>query len=233
MKIASIVCFVLGVAGIAGSISGSLTESLPPTILFLFLSLIFGLKSKSKKRHALSQKKELVNNLVSDLLITVSSDIPLPNHVYTDMRAGYKEMQVQNDIRILLDCYQMCQTSTNLETVIQRSELGSIKALTLQQASQVGICDVSQLSEVFEYFNGNNETIIIQSLYKCWEKQKGEIDLLKTSNGKKNRLKKFLDDMNRVLLPIIYDEDKIILYDDLLEAWRIIKSEAQEIEAAV
>jgi len=145
------------------------------------------------------------------------------------MRRGYGPEQAERDIEILTDCCTLCATSNNLETVIMRLELGLQKTYALLQAEQAGIIDTSLIRRKIEYFKAGEEQILIQALHRCYEHQMEKADQLKTKQGKINRLNKFVEETEKLILPKAIDkEDDIVFMEELLESWEEIVDDIRQ-----
>ncbi len=102
----------------------------------------------------------------------------------------YSAMQADGDLRILNDCINLMQSTTNFETFFNRYELAIQKSLTLEQA---GInLNSSMASQAIIQLKINNLERILQATY---EKEISAINSLKTTKGKINRINKFLESL--------------------------------------
>lgn len=114
---------------------------------------------------------------------------PDPNEVMRDMRKNYSQMQAQGDARILNDCIKLMQSTNSIETFFSRYELAMEKILTLEQAKQAGININTSITSDYVMSLKNRADYVLQATYN---KELEEINELKTANGKRNRIDKFI-----------------------------------------
>lgn len=111
------------------------------------------------------------------------------NEFKTNMHQAYSTMQLQDDIRILNDCIHILNSTRNLDTFFSRYELAMQTILTLEQAKQSGIIiNIPVTSQDIILLKGRADKV----LQAAYDKELKEIDALKTVNGKKNRIDKFI-----------------------------------------
>ncbi len=144
--------------------------------------------------------QKLANNSINQLNETLSSsstikvnvknaNIAYPEEVLRSMRTAYSPMQAQEDIRILNDCISLLRTTTNLDTFFSRYELALQKIMTLEQAKAAGILMNLPITSDYVMSLKGRADEVLQSTY---DKELKEIDKLKTADGKKNRIDKFI-----------------------------------------
>ena len=112
-----------------------------------------------------------------------------PKEILTQMQTSYSDIQGQNDIRILKDCVNLMNTTNNIETFFSRYELAMEKALTLEQAKQAGININTSITSDYVISLKNRADYVLQATYN---KELEKINELKTTNGKRNRIDKFI-----------------------------------------
>jgi len=144
--------------------------------------------------------QKLANNSINQLNETLSSgsaikvnvqntNITYPEEVLRSMRTAYSPMQAQEDVRILNDCINLLLTTTNLDTFFSRYELALQKIMTLEQAKAAGILMNLPITSDYVMSLKGRADEVLQSTY---DKELKEIDKLKTADGKKNRIDKFI-----------------------------------------
>ena len=144
--------------------------------------------------------QKLAHNSINQLNETLSSgsaikvnvqntNITYPEEVLRSMRTAYSPMQAQEDVRILNDCINLLLTTTNLDTFFSRYELALQKIMTLEQAKAAGILMNLPITSDYVMSLKGRADEVLQSTY---DKELKEIDKLKTADGKKNRIDKFI-----------------------------------------
>jgi len=193
---------------------------------------------RTQQRHIQSELVNLNNqaNSLHDIIQSPSGNITfevkanVPEEVYSQMRSTYTLDQVERDIEILTDCYTICSTSNNLETVISRMESGTRIAYTLLQAESAEIIDASLIRRKISYFRGNEDQILSQALWRNYTRELSEIKKLKTDNGKRNRVNKFIDDTESIVMPRVMNRDDGVIFNEALwEEWGRIKNLLQQV----
>lgn len=109
--------------------------------------------------------------------------------ILSQMQTSYSDIQVQNDIQILKDCVNLMNTTNNIETFFSRYELAMTKVLALEQAKQAGINVKTSITSDYVMSLKNQADYVLQAAYN---KELEEINELKTANGKRNRIDKFI-----------------------------------------
>lgn len=122
-------------------------------------------------------------------IVTVQSS-SAPNEILNSMRSSYSPIQAQNDIRILNDSISLIQTTSNLETFFSRYELAMQKIQTLEQAKRSGMNINIPITSSYLISLKNHADNVLQATYN---NELRKINDLKTSNGKQNRIDKFID----------------------------------------
>ena len=147
--------------------------------------------------------QKLANNSINQLNETLSSsstikvnvknaNIAYPEEVLRSMRTAYSPMQAQEDIRILNDCISLLRTTG----ILMNLPITSDYVMSLK-----GRADE-----------------VLQSTY---DKELKEIDKLKTADGKKNRIDKFI-----LRLSEYYDEFEFSsTYRNILNSLNLYKED--------
>lgn len=118
----------------------------------------------------------------------LTSQISIPN-----ITPGvYSTMQADGDLRILNDCRNLMQSTSNFETFFSQYELAIQKSLSLEQAG-INLNPHIASQAIMQSKNSNLERIL-QSTY---EKEVSAINGLKTVNGKINRINRLLETISK------------------------------------
>ena len=152
-----------------------------PFVIYKFVSkrkLIKNNKSKEPSNIDISQETSLPNNqdFNTQTLPTTAqntnsqpqTDLPNSfnpqNETPNKPTVAYSEMQVDNDLRILNDCINLMQSTSNLETFFSRYELAIQKSLALEQAG-TNLNPIMTSQAIMQSKNSNLERIL-QTIYE-------------------------------------------------------------------
>lgn len=153
-------------------------------LLILFLYLL-----NRKKSNAMYRSNQ---NLQS-----VSSYLPeIPAETLRTMKRYYTAPQIQNDLRIMQESFQLVQQTTDFDTFFMRLELSQQKALTLLQAVQAGcrgITNKPQLIKNCEAVLSTVQAAKIVFLDNSYKKETTSAMQLKTKSGQYKRLTAYLE----------------------------------------
>lgn len=164
--------------------------------MFTVLAIIFGLFTFLLLR----KKKPKAEPVVSDLSQPAETGINIsfapqevPEDILQDMRKCYTPMQAQDDMRIMLDSFKLCQQTTNFDTFISRLELGQRCALTLLQAHKAG-CRVPDKKDIktCDTLLASVTELKTAFLERTYIKETNAALLLKTPAGQHRRLEAYL-----------------------------------------
>ncbi|MEK4403500.1 hypothetical protein MKZ26_03515 [Sporosarcina sp. FSL K6-6792] len=146
-------------------------------------------------------------------MATFKVNLPItPERSLESMRTAYDVNQIPGLIEIINDCLYLVSNSKNLETVINRLELGARKSYTLEQLEQIGFHSGKPTSkELFDVFLGEKPVLINNCLGKAYNDMLAKANELKTGRGKINRYKKFIEVMHK------YDDDYTYENEELVE----------------
>ena len=208
--IAKLLCILYGVGFLLEGIVGIIicfTDDINPLALGIILAIFFLalgtllLYVAIKKIHLTSKNIPEQNTTLSENNRTLKQEpihaeiisSPVPEEQLRDMRQCYSPMQAQGDIRVLNDCISIMNSTSNLNTFFSRYELAMQTILTLEQAKQAGINVNIPTTSSYVMSLKNRADYVLQSAYK---KELEEISNLKTPNGKRKRIDKFISNIS-------------------------------------
>ena len=142
-------------------------------------------------------------------LPTIPRDIAFQAH-----SAVQKYSQVRNELRILVESYEIAASTVNCETFCMRFELMQEKAHTLLSAESNNVRGIKQLNcHDFCVTLLNNSQVIKRRFLIDYEHSEFQsMEKLKTSKGKINRLKKILTELTNAATILAEMQE----YDNLL-----------------
>lgn len=146
----------------------------------------------------------------------VPSSSPYPPEVLASMRTAYSRSQIDNDIRILNDCINIMNSTSNLETFFSRYETAMQTVFTLQMARDAGIIVNTDITPSYISSLKDRADNVLEAVYA---KELKEIQALKTPTGKRNRINKFLN-----LLSEYFDEFEFSdVYNNIVDELNTLK----------
>lgn len=146
----------------------------------------------------------------------VPSPSPYPPEVLASMRTAYSRSQIDNDIRILNDCINIMNSTSNLETFFSRYETAMQTAFSLQMARDAGIIVNTNITPSYISSLKDRADNVLEAVYA---KELKEIQSLKTPTGKRNRIDKFLN-----LLSEYFDEFEFSdVYNNIVDELNTLK----------
>lgn len=146
----------------------------------------------------------------------VPSSSPYPPEVLASMRTAYSRSQIDNDIRILNDCINIMNSTSNLETFFSRYETAMQTAFSLQMARDAGIIVNTNITPSYISSLKDRADNVLEAVYA---KELKEIQALKTPTGKRNRIDKFLN-----LLSEYFDEFEFSdVYNNIVDELNTLK----------
>lgn len=144
------------------------------------------------------------------------SSSPYPPEVLASMRTAYSRSQIDNDIRILNDCINIMNSTSNLETFFSRYETAMQTAFSLQMARDAGIIVNTNITPSYISSLKDRADNVLEAVYA---KELKEIQALKTPTGKRNRIDKFLN-----LLSEYFDEFEFSdVYNNIVDELNTLK----------
>lgn len=191
-------CGMIVLGGAVTFCSGASAESnvivLIITIIFLMFTLLL-IRSIRKGNLMKRSAGDTTQQNSHDRMI--SPYLPeVPAEVLRDMKRHYTAMQIQNDVRIMQESFQLVQQTTDFETFFSRLELARQKALTLLQAVQAGckgIVDRKQTIRGCESVLSNTQAIKTVFLGNSYKKETAAALQLKTKAGQYKRLVTYME----------------------------------------
>lgn len=172
-----------------------------PVLIFLDALFIFFLYLLLRKRKSIdgitneaSQKPTRASRSTAK---AVSPYLPeVPPEILRDMKRHYTAMQIQNDVRIMQESFQLVQQTTDFDTFFMRLELSQQKALTLLQAVQAGcrgIVNKQQTIKGCEAVLSTSQAVKTVFLDNSYQKETASAMRLKTQSGQYKRLTAYLE----------------------------------------
>ncbi|PAE20543.1 hypothetical protein CHH80_11060 [Bacillus sp. 7504-2] len=187
------------------------------SLLFAFLSYksIRKIVSLVRNRNTILRSDRYKQNR-SNTSVIVSTPTPTPTttppETLMNMRGYYDEMKISAEINIINDCLYLVRNSKNLETVINRLELGAQKAYLVEQLEQAGLYNNEPTSrELIDIFIGQKSKIINDCIEKSYKNMLKKAEELKTQRGKINRYNKFIEELHK------YDDDYTLENEDYIK----------------
>lgn len=211
MKILKIIGVVFcGLMTLSSVITFFSDTSSEPDVFVLILTLIFLIPTvlliRSLRKNASRSRSSSTPNAASSQVYTynskpqaktVSPYLPeVPTETLRDMKKHYGTMQIQNDVRIMQESFQLVQKTTDFDTFFMRLELAQQKALTLLQAVQVGCKGISNKQELVhgcESVLSNVQNAKMVFLDNSYKKETASALQLKTKAGQYKRLAAYLE----------------------------------------
>lgn len=207
MKLLKIVgaafCGLMTLAGIINTVSpvssGSRVENLILTIIFLVptVLLVRSIRKSDCARQALNTTDRKSTHVYQKNSKAVSPYLPeIPPETLRDMKKYYTAPQIQNDIHIMQESFQLVQQTTDFDTFFMRLELSQQKALTLLQAVQAGcrgIVNKGQTIKVCESVLSASQAMKTVFLDNSYKKETTSAMQLKTKSGQYKRLTAYLE----------------------------------------
>lgn len=150
--------------------------------------------------------------------VTVQRSDSPPLEASTTMKQCYSSIQLQDDLRILKDSVTLLRNTTNLETFFNRYELAMKTTYVVDQAKNAGILIENPFpADYLLELKGRSEDVLRIS----YEKELKKIVSLKTANGKRNRIDRFINNLSEY-----QDEFEFsYLYKNIIDNLNQIKKE--------
>lgn len=147
--IGAVFCGLMAVGGTAAFFSDTSSEPGAVILIITFVFLVLAVllirsirKGDAMKQAPLTSSDSAPSNHPNTSRSkpkTVSPYLPeVPAETLRDMKKYYTAMQIQNDVRIAQESFQLVQQTTDFDTFFMRLDLAQQKALTLLQAVQAG-----------------------------------------------------------------------------------------------
>ena len=146
-------------------------------------------ESKELLQSSLKQLNKITTSEQEAITVKIDSPATYPPEALASMRTAYCRSQTDNDIRILNDCINIMNSTSNLETFFSRYETAMQTALSLQMAKEAGITVNTTITPSYVSSLKSNADHVLETAYA---KELNEINALKTPTGKRNRIDKFL-----------------------------------------
>lgn len=196
-------CALVTLAGIINTVSppqsSSRTENLILTIVFLAFTvlLIRSIRKTEPVGRNTPNSTPAYTYQQKPKGQSISPYLPeVPVETLREMKKYYTAMQMQNDVRIAQESFQLVQQTTDFDTFFMRLELSQNKALTLLQAVQAGckgIVDRRQMIKNCEAILSNTTNAKMVFLDNSYKKETASAMQLKTKSGQCKRLTAYLD----------------------------------------
>lgn len=131
--------------------------------------------------------------------VATTSSMEVPDDVLRDMRRYYKKPQAIRDAEIMRESFCLAQNTTDIEVFTSRVELARKKALTLKQAQIAKCKGVASLhiGKTVDTVLESTQSLKIDFLFRTYEKETQSAMRLKTPRGQRNRLEKFLANLQK------------------------------------
>lgn len=172
----------------------------------------------------LQSSLDQLNNITASrqaVTVKIDSTSPYPPEVLASMKTAYSQSQIDNDIRILNDCINIMNSTSNLETFFSRYETAMQKAFSLQMARDAGITVNTTITPGYiSSFNSRAENV----LEAAYAKELKEINSLKTPSGKRKRIDKFLSLLSEYLDEFEFSD----VYNDIINELNMLKQTTKE-----
>ena len=146
-------------------------------------------ESKELLQSSLKQLNKITTSEQEAITVKIDSPATYPPEVLASMRTAYGRSQTDNDIRILNDCINIMNSTSNLETFFSRYETAMQTALSLQMTKEAGITVNTTITPSYVSSLKSKADHVLETAYA---KELNEINALKTPTGKRNRIDKFL-----------------------------------------
>lgn len=217
---------VLGVICILEALGGLIAAAQTGELGLVSISVAFGLLAWLCFRKPKRRKQETVHKTeVSTPLVTVTTErIPeVPKETLKDMRRYYTAMQSQNDARIMVESFQLCQQTLEFDTFFSRLKLAQRCAHTLLQAKQARCKGVNdQVVQACRSVLSAGDALKLDFLERKYQHETNSAMRLKTSAGQRKRLETFLNKLQA------YDVEFFSVEDAYNSAVKKIKELVQE-----
>lgn len=108
---------------------------------------------------------------------------------------------VNNDLRIVSDCVNLLNTSTNLQTVISRYDVlvDALTRLSGYEGNPAVSFPRELPSETLVRISGEQSEIFNRAIRRAYDDVLHKCAALKTEKGRKNRQTKFFDELNALM----------------------------------
>ncbi len=182
-------------------------QSIQPVFIFhTFLCITLAILLFRSARKDLKREKENIeiirsykNNPVPKTIPAYSEEITLelPEGFASAMRSAYTLMQAEGDARIMVESFQLINSTKSMETFTMRYNLCLRKAYTLLQAEQSKVKGIEKLNihNACVMAIKSSHDIKIKFLHNYSQDQALKVAALKTSKGKLNRYLKMKQEL--------------------------------------
>lgn len=205
--IGAVFCGLMAVGGTAAFFSD--TSSDPGAVVLIITLVFLGLavllirsirKGDAMKQASLTSSDSVPSNRPNtpqSKSKAISPYLPeVPPEILRDMKKHYTAVQIQNDVRIMQESFQLVQQTTDFDTFFMRLELSQQKALTLLQAVQAGcrgIANKQQTIKGCEAVLSASQAVKTVFLDNSYQKETASAMRLKTQSGQYKRLTAYLE----------------------------------------
>lgn len=145
-----------------------------------------------------------------------------PQEILNSMRMHYTGQQASNDMRIINESLGVMEKTPDIDTFLSRYDTAMRCALTLEQAKEAGVSIALQDGFSQSLVDAKNKALA-GVLYRSFKKELGEIDKLKTENGKLNRINKYqekLEGMYEDVFEFVAED----AYNDVIQKLEYLKN---------
>lgn len=120
--------------------------------------------------------------------------------------------QVNNNLRIMNDCLNVVNTSTNVETVISRYDdlIDVLERLSKYENNAAVTFPREVPSEVMVRLKGEKSVIINNAISRAFDDTLTKSETLKTEKGRRNRLLKFFVQLD-CITPLVPEESQLFI----------------------
>ncbi|MDD2401974.1 MAG: hypothetical protein PHD60_07240 [Clostridia bacterium] len=198
LYIGTICCFISTISIILSK------ESIFAVLIMIFFTYTFWLFATSLTRNIKNSESNATINQQNIIKENTNGEhyINPPPEALGSAAKYFNTDRILNLLRILEDCKYLVMTSENIDTVIDRLNLGIQHAYTIKQLEQNGLYNGTPTSnDYLNIFLEQKESIINRCLNRAYKDMLNKSSELKTERGKYNRYKKFIEQLHK------YDEE--------------------------